>query len=630
MKFTPKAIFFMVLDALVVLIGFAVPWYRFSVPMLSFEASTSLFMIPFQISNLIGFFENDVLQMLSIDVSAVVAGMNVLRFISVIPYVIIIFIAIAFVLLLAKKDNKNFYLFSQIAMGGVLLTSVVGIFVNNSIQQGIRELLSSIDSFGLGSAASDMFHVGFSAGFYLLVLAALVLLIVPPLCKHFGDSLPPSFAAIGTDNADDLDSKDSANSGQTAGSSERFVSAEPQDDLRASQYEKPDLTARQLDDSSQDDRPEIASLTGDDGISFSIRELPFTIGRDIDQVDGLLSQSFVSRVHCRFERQNEQISLVDLNSTHGTFINHEKLPPKEQFYVLSGDVITVGKIDMTLSINSFSEPTLPSYDLHPDKENNQYDNQSTDDDAEDDDVTRLQITEKSSDDVEDDDELTTVQVMDEQPYSEEPKATDEDELTTVQVIDSEPLSEEQGPTDEDELTTAQVINEAPISGGDSDAIVEDEMSTQKGKNDEPLSKEPDDIDEASVSPSSGETEDTSSDDVDQVYGESEGETFKINFADRRCLICISPDVEEEACVITACPFRIGRNGDEVDYVIASSSVSRSHLMITKDEQTYYVTDLHASNRVKINGDPITQGIEVPIEIDDVITIGNREYRFEKV
>ncbi len=626
MKLTPKVIFFMVLDVLVILIGFAVPWYRFSVPMINFEASTSLFMIPFQISNLIGFFENDVFQTLSIDMSAVIAGTNVLRFLSVIPYVIIIFIVIAFVLLLAKKDKKNFYLFSLIAMGSVLFISAVGLLVNNSIQQGIREILNGLDSFGLGSAASGVFYVGFSIGFYLLIILALILLIVPPLFKHLGDALPASLAAIGADNEIENDSVESPEPGQISASSDHFSSAESQGNYKTSQNEKPFLTARQLDASSEDDQPEIASLSGDDGISFSIRRLPFTIGRDIDQVDGLLSQSFVSRLHCRFEQQNERITLMDLNSTHGTFINHEQLPPNEQFFVLSGDVITVGKINMTLSINPPTDSSSTSDDVPTVKDNDQSVN-----DEDDDEVTRFQLTEESTDDAEDDDdELTTVQVMDEQPYSEEPKVTDEDELTTVQVIDSEPLSEEQGSTDEDELTTAQVIDEAPISGEDPDAIVEDEMSTQKGKNDEPLSKEPDDIDKASVTPSSGETEDTSSDDVDQVYGESEGETFKINFADRRCLICITPDVEEEVCVITACPFRIGRNGDEVDYVIASSSVSRSHLMITKDEQTYYVTDLHASNRVKINGEPITQGIEVPIEIDDVITIGNREYRFEKV
>ena len=215
MKLTPKDIFYMVLDIFVLIIGFAAPWYRFSVPMLNFDASTSLFLIPFRISNLIGFLENDVFSLLNVDPSPLIAGMRFFQVVSVLPSAIFILIIIAFVFLFGKKDKKPFYLLSMIAMGVVLLTSVVGLIINNSIGQGIREALSSLDSLGLGAVSSNVFFVGFGAGFYLLAIAALVLLLVPVLIKQFGESLPPSVAAIAKDD-DDTDSADSSKSENTS------------------------------------------------------------------------------------------------------------------------------------------------------------------------------------------------------------------------------------------------------------------------------------------------------------------------------------------------------------------------------------------------------------------------------
>ena len=623
MKLTPKDIFYMVLDIFVLIIGFAAPWYRFSVPMLNFDASTSLFLIPFRISNLIGFLENDVFSLLNVDSSPLIAGMRFFQVVSVLPSAIFILISIAFVFLFGKKDKKPFYLLSMIAMGVVLLTSVVGLIINNSIGQGIREALSSLDSLGLGAVSSNVFFVGFGAGFYLLVIAALVLLLAPVLIKQFGESLPPSVAAIAKDD-DDTDSADSSKSENTSRSAGADWPTQSQDShIKTFHQDNANLAARQAGTSPADEA-EIASLIGDDNTVFSIRRLPFTIGRDIDQVDGLLAQSFVSRQHCRFDRQNGRLALMDLNSTHGTFINHEKMPPMEQFYVLSDDVITVGKIDMTLSIEPTADASSPTEHVPMTETSPQLDQGARDEEL-DDEITRFQVMEERGADAEDDDdELTMVQTVPESSSDKMPGPSDKAAPSAAGVEKNLPDASE---TLDDELTTFQTMSESSLDKA-SDKIAEDAGISSASAPARPASDEPDDEAESPADPSPLEA--GASGDGEPAGGHSGESTFIINFADRRCLVCVTPGVDEAPCVITACPFRIGRNGDEVDYVIAAAGVSRSHLMITKDEKTYYATDLHAKNRVKINGNPISPGIEVPIEIGDVLTIGNREYRFEKV
>ena len=70
------------------------------------------------------------------------------------------------------------------------------------------------------------------------------------------------------------------------------------------------------------------------------------IGRDTDSTI-VLNHPSISKKHARidFDIQTNNGFLIDLNSTHGTFINNMKLNPNESIRLNSGDVISFGQSD---------------------------------------------------------------------------------------------------------------------------------------------------------------------------------------------------------------------------------------------------------------------------------------------
>src|SRR4051794_10308952 len=72
---------------------------------------------------------------------------------------------------------------------------------------------------------------------------------------------------------------------------------------------------------------------------------PFTIGR-ARECHLVVDHSQVSRLHARLELEHEQIAITDLNSTNGTFVNGERLPPGLPRKLRAGDKISFAQICM--------------------------------------------------------------------------------------------------------------------------------------------------------------------------------------------------------------------------------------------------------------------------------------------
>jgi FHA domain len=67
---------------------------------------------------------------------------------------------------------------------------------------------------------------------------------------------------------------------------------------------------------------------------------PVQIGReDNDLVPGIANHGNVSRLHARIERSGEALSVTDLNSTNGTFLNGRRLRPGVPTEARPGDLI---------------------------------------------------------------------------------------------------------------------------------------------------------------------------------------------------------------------------------------------------------------------------------------------------
>jgi FHA domain len=69
-----------------------------------------------------------------------------------------------------------------------------------------------------------------------------------------------------------------------------------------------------------------------------------TVGRDFGVECGTQIQAFdnVSRAHARLSLQAGQLVVVDLNSTNGTTVNGDRLPPDQPSPVGDGDVLGFG------------------------------------------------------------------------------------------------------------------------------------------------------------------------------------------------------------------------------------------------------------------------------------------------
>src|SRR5262245_64648481 len=70
-----------------------------------------------------------------------------------------------------------------------------------------------------------------------------------------------------------------------------------------------------------------------------VEKFPFTVGRS-SNADRALPAPFISRLHCRFSLQGEDVVVEDLETPNGTFVNGE--PVRGPTPVRHGDSVGLG------------------------------------------------------------------------------------------------------------------------------------------------------------------------------------------------------------------------------------------------------------------------------------------------
>lgn len=76
------------------------------------------------------------------------------------------------------------------------------------------------------------------------------------------------------------------------------------------------------------------------------------------------------------------------------------------------------------------------------------------------------------------------------------------------------------------------------------------------------------------------------------------------------------------------PFFIGKLKMQVDYCIDKEVVSRYHAKITKEKDSFYITDLNSTNGTFLNQDRLEPYCKKELKIGDTIAIANINYIFE--
>ena len=77
---------------------------------------------------------------------------------------------------------------------------------------------------------------------------------------------------------------------------------------------------------------------------IELDKLPVVVGKMEGCVDNIISDSSVSRIHCKFVSDGDRVAVMDLGSTNGTFKNGVKLSPKVKTYLEEGDEIKIGRV----------------------------------------------------------------------------------------------------------------------------------------------------------------------------------------------------------------------------------------------------------------------------------------------
>lgn len=75
---------------------------------------------------------------------------------------------------------------------------------------------------------------------------------------------------------------------------------------------------------------------------------PYTIGKMSGYVDCCLEHPSISRLHARIDRTDDALTLSDLNSTNGVFLNGMRLTPNQRTIIEPGDEIKIGGLNYCL------------------------------------------------------------------------------------------------------------------------------------------------------------------------------------------------------------------------------------------------------------------------------------------
>ena len=86
-------------------------------------------------------------------------------------------------------------------------------------------------------------------------------------------------------------------------------------------------------------------------VELVVNKDSYVIGKNAAMVDGAVSfNKLISRVHCQIDRRGNEVTVTDLESANGTFVNRVKLIPRKPAVIHNGDVIRMANSDFQVTI----------------------------------------------------------------------------------------------------------------------------------------------------------------------------------------------------------------------------------------------------------------------------------------
>lgn len=95
----------------------------------------------------------------------------------------------------------------------------------------------------------------------------------------------------------------------------------------------------------------ITALNGPTNLQMVINKDSFVIGKSETGVDGTISYNrMISRAHCRINKDGTVVTITDLQSSNGTYVNQTRLQPNQPCQLQNGDIIRLANSDFQVSI----------------------------------------------------------------------------------------------------------------------------------------------------------------------------------------------------------------------------------------------------------------------------------------
>ena len=95
----------------------------------------------------------------------------------------------------------------------------------------------------------------------------------------------------------------------------------------------------------------LTAMNAPQRVELIVNKDSYVIGKNAAMVDGVVSfNKLISRVHCQIDRRGNDITVTDLESANGTFVNRVKLIPRNPAVIQNGDVIRMANSDFQVTI----------------------------------------------------------------------------------------------------------------------------------------------------------------------------------------------------------------------------------------------------------------------------------------
>ncbi|MBD3672173.1 MAG: FHA domain-containing protein [Planctomycetaceae bacterium] len=173
----------------------------------------------------------------------------------------------------------------------------------------------------------------------------------------------------------------------------------------------------------------------------------------------------ISRKHCQLIVRDDQVAVIDLGSSNGTYLNETRLNPKTETTVNPGDKISIGSVTFLVDYDDPSEMTHIRKSESPPTES----------------TTEIglkspvaQESENAFDSIEDDSQAEVDEISDEELESLLENEGFEDDTEHVSIeLDSDPMESEDSSFVHDESSSSSVFDNSsmlasdfPLSGSD--------------------------------------------------------------------------------------------------------------------------------------------------------------------